>query len=123
MPRSAIAANSRTLLFTFCALRNHRQNRTVLRLFLRPRSSAGLRRTADDVSDRGTFQYLRRCIPHLEENTIERAMVGIGDHEVPQLIRIPERRQWTVHQSNDLAQFNFPRRAPQSVAALRTAHA
>ena len=58
-----------------------------------------------------------------KKHAIERAMVGIGNHEVPELIRIPKGREWAVNQANDLAEFDLLGRAPQPIAALRAPNA
>src|SRR6266849_3843100 len=110
-------------LLTLRALVNDRQSRSLFRLLLCARPFAGFRRTADDVSDRGALQYLGRGISHLQKHTIERAMVGIGDDEAAELIRIPKGCEWPVNQTNDLAEFDLRWRAPQAVAALRASNA
>src|SRR5258708_11401673 len=47
-------------------------------------------------------------------------MVGIGDNQASELIRISKGREWPVNQTNDLAEFDLRWRAPQPVPALRT---
>src|SRR4029077_9805021 len=47
-------------------------------------------------------------------------MVGIGDDQAPELIRVAKRCEWAINQTNDLAEFDLRRRAPQPVTALRT---
>src|ERR1700691_6010782 len=87
------------------------------------RSFTRFRRTPDDISDACTLQYFGRCIPHLQEHAIKRAMVGIGDNEAPELVGIAKRRKRAVHQSNNFAEHDFSWRSPQPVAAFRTANA
>src|SRR4030081_3439040 len=50
-------------------------------------------------------------------------MVGIGDDQTSELIRIPKRSKWTVNQTNNFAEFDVRRRAPQPIAALCTPNA
>src|ERR1700681_1459151 len=50
-------------------------------------------------------------------------MVGIGDDQASELIRIPKGCEWTINQTNDLAEFDLRRRAPQPVPALRAPNA
>src|SRR5258708_36374140 len=50
-------------------------------------------------------------------------MIGVGDDQAAELIRISKGCQWTVNQTNNLAEFDLRWRAPQPVAALRTPNA
>src|SRR5437660_5412822 len=50
-------------------------------------------------------------------------MIGIGDDQAAELIRISKRCEWTVNQTNDLAEFDLRWCSPQPVAALRTPNA
>src|SRR5882762_1043139 len=50
-------------------------------------------------------------------------MIGIGDDQAAELIRIPKGCEWTVNQTNDLAEFDLRGCAPQPVATLRTPNA
>src|SRR6266404_2423895 len=50
-------------------------------------------------------------------------MVGVCDDQAAELIRISKRCEWTDNQTNDLAEFDLRRRAPQPVAALRAPNA
>src|SRR5437899_924372 len=47
-------------------------------------------------------------------------MIGICDDQAAELIRIPKGCEWTVNQTNDLAEFDLRWCSPQPVAALRT---
>src|SRR6266446_8636465 len=66
-------------LLTLRVLMNDRQERTFLSLSLGARFLAGFRRITHDVSYGSALQYLVRGILHLQENTIERAIIGIVD--------------------------------------------
>ena len=69
------------------------------------------------------FEYVGRCIAHIEENLVERAVRNIAVDQHTQLIRVTERGQRPVNQPYDFAQVNVRRIAAQLVAALGTAHA
>src|SRR5580658_74145 len=75
-----------------------------------------------NVRNRRILQNLRGRVPHLEKHLIERPMLRILRDQTPQLLRVSQRRQRTIHQPDNIAQRNLRRIAPQLVAAARSPH-
>src|ERR1700689_5474694 len=79
-----------------------------------------------DVNDVGQASVLKntgRCVSHIQEHLVERAVVSIPCNENLQLIRVPERRERPVNQANDFAEPNLERRTAELVASLCAAYA
>lgn len=71
----------------------------------------------DDVGECGVVEYSCRGISHVQEHLVQCAVLSIPCDQNPQLICVPEWREWPVHHTNDLAESDLGRVAPQSISA------
>ena len=77
----------------------------------------------DYVRNCGVVEYLCRGISHVQEHLIKRAVLNIPCDQSPQLIRVPEWCERSVHHTNDLAESDFGWSTPQPPPARTPAHA
>ena len=77
----------------------------------------------EKIGERGVIQDVRGRVPHIQENLIQGAMIGIPQDEASQLIRVAQRRQRAINQPDDLADSDLGRWTAELIAALGATHA
>src|SRR5208282_1844088 len=77
----------------------------------------------NNVGQAGVLENTGRCVSHVQEYSVEFAMVYILRHKISQSIRIPKRGERSVHHTNDLAKSNLGWTTPQPPPARTAARA
>jgi hypothetical protein len=77
----------------------------------------------NNVSQASILQNSGGSVPHIQEHLVESAVVSISRNQNSQLIRVPERRERPVNQTNDFTEPNLGRRTAELVASLCATYA
>jgi len=75
------------------------------------------------IGERGVIQDVRGRVPHIQENLIQGAMIGIPQDKAAQLFRVAQRRQRAINQPNNLADSYLGRCTAELIAALSAPYA
>src|ERR1019366_6660311 len=123
-------AETKTLrLVMALASRQHRQHTGLGLLLLAglpvdgPRTRTSRRPTADQVGQRRILQNPGGLIPPFQKHLVQGTMVRVAIDQSAQLIRIPQRCERPVNQTNDFAQPDLRWCPAQPVSAFGAAHA